>query len=132
MRPEWFSPYSSLVESLYPPIPFNNMWEETVEWLPTVLNSYFPTKKDVKKAQVAQHAQVIHHVTFKGGLNPETSLEDIWHGMDENYIKWLGSGKADDDGYPGRLEDWTEEIRVRWIEKRRKARFEVSDTPEKE
>lgn len=116
MRPEWFSAYPASVDSVHPPIPFDTMWEESVEWLPSVLDFYLPTVKAV------ENSQVIHHVTFKGGLNPETGLEDIWHGMDENFIKWIGNGKADEEGYPGRLEDWTEDIRERWVQERRKAR----------
>lgn len=117
MRPEWFSVPSSSADSPHPPIPFQTMWEETAEWLPILLGFYFPTAKGAEKAQM------VHHASFKKGLNPQTGLQDIWHGMDENFIQWLGSSEADDNGYPERLEDWTEEIKGRWIEERRKARF---------
>lgn len=117
MRPEWFSVPSNLADSRHPPIPFQAMWEESVEWLPTLLGFYFPNAKDAGKAQM------VHHATFKKALNPQTGLQDVWHGMDENFMQWLGSGEADEDDYPERLENWTEEIRGRWVENRRKLRF---------
>ncbi|KAI5843857.1 NUDIX hydrolase domain-like protein [Morchella snyderi] len=76
MRPKWFAPPSTTHRSSdSPAIPFHNMWEESCEWLPLVLGFYFPTPRRGK-------IQFAHHVTFKGGLNPETGLEDIWHGID--------------------------------------------------
>lgn len=120
MRPEWFAVPSSSADSPHPPIPFQTMWEETSLWLPVLLGFYFPTAKGAEKVQM------IHHTTFETGLNPQTGLQDIWHGMGENFIKWLGSGEADDDGYPGRLEDWTEQVRGQWIEERRKTRFDAA------
>lgn len=119
MRPKWFTASPSSPGSFDPPIPYKVMWEESGEWLPVLLSFYFPDPKG------ADQIQVVHHVTFKGGHNPETGLEDVWHGMDLNFMKWLGDGKKDEDGFPGRLEDWTEEIRERWIEGRRKVRFDA-------
>jgi hypothetical protein len=96
------------------------MWEETAEWLPHLLSAHFDPNANEKLKQ----RQLIHHVTFGGGMNPETKEYDIWHGMEDNYFVWLdGEEGTDAEGLPRRLEEWNEGIRERWVEERRRRRF---------
>lgn len=95
------------------------MWEETAEWLSLLLDKYFG--EDGGSVEDGKKRQLIHHVTFGSGINPETGEEDVWHGMLDNDCIWLGEEGS--EGLPGRLEDWSEEERGKWVEERRMKRF---------
>ncbi|CUS15201.1 unnamed protein product [Tuber aestivum] len=116
MRPEWYSASPDYTGSVVDEkIPFTQMWEETAEWLPLLLSAYFG--KD-GSPEHGKQKQLVHHATFGSAINPETGLEDVWHGMLDNYFVWV----EDEEGIP-KLEGWESEARGAWVEERRKRRF---------
>jgi hypothetical protein len=121
MRPEWYPAapnFSDVVTA--DEIPYQQMWEETGYWLALLLDAYFGPTGTVEKGK---EVQFLHNVTFGKGVNPETGeVDDVWHGMLDNYFLWLGAGE---EGVPRRLEEWGEEEKEKWVEGRRMKRFGI-------